>query len=226
MGLFSPNTANDENEIAKVVFHFPTSKKALIIFTRNPELGKVKTRLAATIGDEKALKVYKLLIAHTIKITQNITADKYVFYSNNIQVNDAWDNTIFRKKLQKGDDLGMRMKNAFQELFSMGYEKVLIVGTDIYELTQQDIEEAFTQLKDNKFVIGPAEDGGYYLLGMKEINLPVFENKNWGTQTVLQDTLNDLQNEKVVLFPKKNDIDRYEDITKFKNKCNRSIFGY
>ncbi len=212
MGLFSPNTANDENEMARAVFHFPTSKKALIIFTRNPELGKVKTRLAATIGDEKALKIYKLLIAHTIKITQGITADKYVFYSNNIQLNDTWDNTIFRKKLQKGNDLGMRMKNAFQELFSMGYEKVLIVGTDIYELTQQDIEEAFTQLQDNKFVVGPAEDGGYYLLGMKEINLPVFENKNWGTQTVLQDTLTDLQHEKVVLLPKKNDIDHYEDI--------------
>ncbi len=212
MGLFSQNTANDKNEKAKSVSHFPTSKKAIIIFTRNPELGKVKTRLAATIGDEKALKIYKLLITHTIKITQNITADKYVFYSENIPVNDDWDSSVFRKKLQKGNDLGMRMKNAFQELFSMGYEKVLIVGTDMYEITQQDIEDAFIQLKGNNFVLGPAKDGGYYLFGMKEINNSVFENKKWGTQTVLQDTLKDIQNENVVLLPKKNDIDRYEDI--------------
>ncbi len=212
MGLFSPKFSTDENETARAVFHFLTSKKALIIFTRNPELGKVKTRLAASIGDKKALEIYKFLIAHTIKITRDLPVDKYVFYSEKINKNDTWHNTIYRKKTQTGSHLGERMYHAFKELFMMGYEQVIIVGSDIYELSQNEIEEAFLHLQKNKFVIGPATDGGYYLLGMKQLTKELFQNKKWGTNTVLQDTLSHLQNSKYLLLPQKNDVDYYEDI--------------
>ena len=193
-------------------FYFPTSKKALIIFTRNPELGKVKTRLAKSVGDESALEIYKFLLKHTVAITKNLNVDKYVFYSENIHRDDIWDSEIFRKKLQTGTDLGEKMQNAFSELFEMGYEKVIIVGSDIFELGQSDIENAFEVLQTTETVIGPATDGGYYLLGMKELNATIFQNKNWGTATVLEETLADLGQKKYVLLEERNDVDYYQDI--------------
>lgn len=193
-------------------FYFPTSKKALIIFTRNPELGKVKTRLAKSVGDESALEIYKFLLKHTVAITKNLNVDKYVFYSENIHRDDIWNPEIFRKKLQTGTDLGKKMQNAFSELFEMGYEKVLIVGSDIFELGQSDIENAFEVLQTTETVIGPATDGGYYLLGMKELNATIFQNKNWGTSTVLEETLADLGQKKYVLLEERNDVDYFEDI--------------
>jgi len=188
------------------------SKNALIIFTRNPELGKVKTRLAATVGNQSALEIYEFLISHIVKVSENTTVDKYVFYSEIIQENDAWNSEIFRKKLQHGNDLGDRMHHAFQQLFKVGYEKVVIVGSDIYELNQQDIEAAFQTLETDDVVIGPAKDGGYYLLGIRELNSALFRNKKWGTHTVFEETMSDLQNEKVSLLAVKSDVDVYEDI--------------
>lgn len=193
-------------------FHFPTSKKALIIFTRNPELGKCKTRLAKTIGDDNALEVYKFLLNHTALIAKEVKADRYVFYSENILKDDLWNIGTFRKKLQKGNDLGQRMQNAFMELFEMGYEKVAIIGSDLLDLEAEVVNTAFTQLDFNDVVIGPASDGGYYLLGMKNLYPKLFENKVWGSASVLQSTLKDLQNSNVYLLKELNDIDTFEDM--------------
>jgi len=209
MALLSNNTKGDD---FTTHFHFPTSNKALIIFTRNPELGKCKTRLAAGIGDEIALKIYKLLLDHTVQITKNLTVDKFVFYSEEIWIQDIWNSEIYRKKLQDGSDLGIRMENAFSELFTIGYKDIIIIGTDMLDLSKEDLEEAFLTLNKHNFVIGPALDGGYYLLGMKQLNSDIFKNKNWGTNTVLGDTLKDLENETVGQLPIKTDIDSVDDI--------------
>jgi len=91
--------------------------KALIIFTRNPEMGKVKTRLAKKIGDLAALKVYRKLLEHTLHITRPLEVDKFVFYSEQIQENDHWDAATYSKELQNGVDLGERMHHAFELLF-------------------------------------------------------------------------------------------------------------
>ena len=197
---------------SKQVFHLPVSKKALIVFTRNPELGKCKTRLAATIGDQSALDVYRFLLDHTVKITAPLRADVYVYYSEKIKEIDIWDTTVFRKKQQQGHDLGAKMQNAFTEVFKMGYQKAIIIGSDMYDITTQDLEAAFSTLEDNNFVIGPAQDGGYYLLGMKHLKPPLFKNKKWGTNTVLGDTLKDLELENLAILAEKNDVDYYEDI--------------
>lgn len=197
---------------SKQVFHLPVSKKALIVFTRNPELGKCKTRLAATIGDQSALDVYRFLLDHTVKITSPLTADVYVYYSEKIKEIDIWDTTVFRKKQQQGHDLGAKMQNAFTEVLHMGYQKAIIIGSDMYDITTQDLEAAFSTLEDNNFVIGPAQDGGYYLLGMKHLKPPLFKNKKWGTNTVLSDTLKDLELENLAILAEKNDVDYYEDI--------------
>lgn len=211
MGILSSKYTDGDNEMAND-FHFPTSKKALIIFTRNPELGQCKTRLAKTIGDENALEVYKFLLNHTASIAKEVKADRYVFYSENIIKDDLWDVGTFRKKLQKGDGLGQRMHNAFVELLEMGYEKVAIIGSDLLDLDAEVVNDAFAKLDFNDVVIGPALDGGYYLLGMKNLYPIVFENKVWGSTSVLQSTLEDLQNSTVHLLKELNDIDTFEDM--------------
>jgi rSAM/selenodomain-associated transferase 1 len=193
-------------------FHFPTSKKALIIFTRNPELGKCKTRLAKTIGDESALEIYKHLLEHTAKLSEKVNADKYVFYSENIKREDIWDASIFNKKLQAGKDLGERMENAFTELLDLGYEKALIIGSDLLDLSSNDVNDAFEYLNDNDVVIGPAKDGGYYLLGMKNLHSEVFKNKTWGTAAVLENTLKDLKDSTIYILKELTDIDTFEDM--------------
>lgn len=187
-------------------------KNLLIIFTRNPELGKAKTRLAKTVGDETALEIYKFLLEKTRDISSKVTSDKAVYYSIKVRENDIWDSSIYQKHQQVGADLGIRMRNAFKNGFEAGYEKVLIIGSDLYDLTSENIETAFDELDKNDLVIGPAEDGGYYLLGMKSLEENIFKNKNWGTETVRKDTLSDLKDKKVKLLAFKNDIDVYEDI--------------
>ncbi len=188
------------------------NKNLLIIFTRNPELGKCKTRLAATVGDHAALEIYKFLLEHTVTITKDLDVTKEIHYSIKIREHDMWESKIYNKKTQFGDDLGQRMENAFKEGFANGYENIVIIGSDIYDLTQTDLENAFQALQSYEYVIGPAQDGGYYLFGMKSLNSQVFKNKAWGTETVLQDTLNDLQKNDIQLLEERNDVDYYEDI--------------
>ncbi len=191
------------------------NKNLLLIFTRNPEIGKCKTRLAKTIGAENALSIYKTLLEHTVKTTSNIPCEKAVYYSVKIRENDIWDNEVFKKYLQNGTDLGLRMKNAFKTSFENNYHKVLIIGSDLYDLEPKHIQKAFKELDHNDVVIGPAQDGGYYLLGMKELHPNIFENKNWGTATVREETLNDLKTKKVAQLEMLNDIDVYDDIKEY-----------
>ena len=188
------------------------SKNLLLVFTRNPALGKVKTRLAKTVGDTTALEIYTFLLERTRDIAMKVAADKAVYYSVKIRENDIWDATIFQKHQQVGEDLGFRMLHAFKNGFEAGYEKVLIIGSDLYDLTPDTIANAFLALNKNDLVIGPAEDGGYYLLGMNSLEEKVFKNKDWGTATVRKDTLEDLKDKKVFLLAPLNDVDIFEDI--------------
>ncbi len=188
------------------------SKNLVMVFTRNPELGKVKTRLAKTIGEQSALNIYNFLLNHTETVIRNIDCDKAIYYSVKVRNNDIWDPSLYSKHLQQGKDLGKRMYYAFLDAFSEGYKKVVIVGSDLYDLQPKHIENAFRKLDSYEVVIGPAEDGGYYLLGMKTIHSQVFTTKEWGTSTVFENTINDLQNESVFLLEELNDIDVYDDI--------------
>jgi rSAM/selenodomain-associated transferase 1 len=142
----------------------------------------------------------------------SIDSDKAVFYTNVIDNLDLWNSRIYQKYLQQGDDLGARMNNAFQHAFNEKYAKVIIVGSDLPDLKKHHIDEAFEQLDNHDLVIGPAQDGGYYLLAMKKMNKSVFINKDWGTDSVFRDTMNDLKNENVFLLDVLNDVDTYQDI--------------
>lgn len=197
---------------------------ALIIFTRNPQLGKVKTRLAESIGEEKALEIYRALLEHTQSITLNLDCDKFVFYDQNIENNDIWLESVYDKKLQFGVDLGAKMQNAFNQLFELGYKNCIIIGSDIFDFKDFHIQDAFYKLQFSDVVIGPAEDGGYYLLGIKKEIPSIFKNKDWGYSTVLSETLIDLVNYKIDFLEVLNDIDTIEDLEKSKHFQLLKIF--
>lgn len=188
------------------------SDSLLIIFYRNPEKGKVKTRLAATMGDDNALTIYIKLVEHTKLITQNINIDKVIYYSTHINQQDSWNNNTYHKAVQSGDDLGEKMQYAFEKGFASGYESICIIGTDCYELTTEIIETAFKNIKTNNAVIGPALDGGYYLLGANKLYKEFFTNKMWSTESVSRSTIQDFikLNLKYFELPTLRDVD-YED---------------
>ena len=188
------------------------SNQLLIIFTRRPELGKVKTRLAKDTSNEVALNVYKDLLKHTHSITKDLEVDKWVFYTDEIEFDDLWDEGEFMKLIQAQGDLGAKMQEAFFKGFGAGYFEIVIIGSDIDTLSKETIEEAFEQVKQQN-VIGPSEDGGYYLLGLNEPRTDVFTNKEWGTDSVLRDTFIDFSDEDVAILEELNDIDLLEDIT-------------
>ena len=187
-------------------------KSLLIIFVKNPILGKVKTRIAKTLGEKAALKIYNALLLKTKKEVTSLKNDIYVYYSDTIILSDIWDTIASQKKIQKGKELGERMYNAFYESFQLGYNKICIIGTDLWDIKSDDISKTFTALEKNDVVIGPANDGGYYLLGLKEPIKKIFQNKKWGKNDVLSDTLNDLKEKVVKLLSPKNDIDFEKDV--------------
>jgi rSAM/selenodomain-associated transferase 1 len=190
-----------------------SSPRALLIFTRNPVPGKCKTRLAATIGEKAALDIYIFLLRHTAAICARLKGvRKMVYFSESLGDGTIWDTETFHYRLQRGDDLGMRMRQAFEDAFKSGYREVIIIGSDLLDLSTADLQNAFELLSENEAVLGPAQDGGYYLLGLTRPVPGIFHNKSWGTNTVLKDTLADLRNVKIALLPERNDIDRYEDI--------------
>ena len=185
----------------------------LIVFCKNPLLGQVKTRLAKTLGDEAALAIYLKLVNHTQNVVKDLDVDVAVYYSNYIDTEDSWSNKYI-KKLQRGKDLGEKMFNAISEGLDMGYSSVCLVGTDIYELTPGIISQAFEKLKKTDVVIGPAQDGGYYLIGMSQPNAPIFDISQWSTPNVLDETLQLVQRQNLsyTLLETLNDIDEEEDL--------------
>ena len=183
----------------------------LLVFCKNPQKGKVKTRLAKSIGDDRALFIYEKLLEKTAVVLNQLNCDIALYYSENIPEQDCFKHLKATKKRQVGDDLGKRMAKAFQEGLST-HQKVVIIGTDLWTLESQDIEKAFTALNQNTAVLGPAQDGGYYLLGLTHFIPSLFANKAWGTGEVLKKTKSDLQGEKVYFLDEKNDIDTREDL--------------
>ena len=188
--------------------------RKLLIFVKNPILYRVKTRLAQDVGAANALRIYRHLLAHTYSITASLAVSKTVYYSDFIPASDMWDNMSYTKSLQKGADLGARMYNAFYEGFYAGFTEIVIIGSDNPQLTTSMIEEAFFRLKIHDFVIGPAVDGGYYLLGMKTLDQSIFEDKQWSTSTVLRDTLASIQKlgMNYYLLPELRDVDTVADL--------------
>jgi uncharacterized protein len=188
-------------------------KQAVLIFAKNLQYGQVKTRLAATVGDDVAFSIYKHLLQHTVRITLDLPVDKIVFYSSHVATLDDWPDNIYRKEVQSGDDLGARMHKAFADCFDRGYEYLVMIGTDCLELNSDIIMDAFEAIKNNDVVIGPAKDGGYYLIALNAMHAAYFENISWSTDKVLEETFeicNRLRH-RYFLLPALSDIDTEAD---------------
>lgn len=190
-----------------------SNSRLLLIFLRNPVLGKTKTRLAKGIGDENALKVYVKLLGHTLDMAAGLTQTTVrLCFTDAVEETGIFGRYPFEKTVQTGEDLGARMQHAFEEGFSSGYKKIVVIGSDLPTLSTRLLESAFTSLEDFDCVIGPASDGGYYLLGLTKRIPEIFKNKKWGTETVLRETLLNLERNRVHLLETLNDIDTADDL--------------
>ncbi|MEQ9297025.1 MAG: TIGR04282 family arsenosugar biosynthesis glycosyltransferase [Cyclobacteriaceae bacterium] len=162
------------------------TNSTLIIFVKNPIPGRVKTRLAKDIGDEKAVWVYRKLLECTADVIRPLSFSKAVWYGDHINDCDLWDG--LEKYQQPEGNLGYRMKFAFEQSFEQS-KKVCIIGSDCPQLSTEILEEAFSSLDKHDFVIGPAIDGGYYLLGMSSFTPSIFESVEWSTSQVFEQTI-------------------------------------
>ena len=192
--------------------------RCLLFFVKNPEKGKVKTRLAASIGYERALKFYKGFL---LNILSNLNKGTFLFYlcyfpENGLDDLKGWLGNHYLYMPQMGGNLGERMKNGFLEAFSMNFKRVVLVGSDVPDLPIEFIEEAFTSLQKQDGVIGPALDGGYYLIGFKNKSFSprVFDGIRLGTGSVFEETMKVLNREglTVHVLNSLRDIDTVEDL--------------
>lgn len=188
------------------------NKNLLIVFVKNIRLGKVKTRLAQTIGDENAFLIYKELVKITEEATQQLQHCAIQIYFSDIIIKTKWKGC--QKFVQQGNDLGEKMQDAFHRGFAMGYQKIILIGSDLPDISASIIQLGFDELIKNDIVFGPAEDGGYYLVGMKKLHPTIFQNKPWSNEELLSLTLKELSDYKLQLLPFLNDIDVYEDLKK------------
>jgi len=200
-------------------------KNCIMVFLKYPRNGEVKTRLAATIGNEIATHIYKNLCEITFEqcllLQKNDDIDILLFCASDKDIGkvNKWTDNSFISRSQRGNDLGERLHNAFEQVFCEGYNKCAVIGTDAPEISAYIIEQAFFALDNNDYVIGETEDGGYYLLGMKEYNPKIFEEISWSTNTVYKRTTEIIYslNKTVFNLPILIDIDKEEDLLQLQN---------
>lgn len=198
----------------------------LIIFARRPEPGRVKTRLAADIGPEAALAIYRHLLAHTRAAVVPLRVHKTVWLAEAGPAADLTDDWQEYEQLpQPAGDLGEKMQAAFTHDFARHASEVVIIGTDCPGLTTEHVEAAFAALRTHDVVIGPATDGGYYLLGMKQLWSSLFQNKAWSTATVRADTVADVQRLglRLHLLPALSDIDTGADLRAWETATGKTF---
>ena len=198
--------------------------KAIVALIKNPELGRAKTRLAATIGDQKALLVYKLLLDYTREVVEDVTnVDKWVFYSRFIDKSDDWTPSSFNKESQlDSSNLGQRINAVFKQLFEIGYKQVVIIGSDCAELEVKHLECAFKQLDQNDVVLGPCVDGGYYLIGSSSFIPELIDDVEWSTEKVFSKTVDNARvlGKTVAVSAELCDIDDWETLQKYGGNIN------
>ncbi len=176
----------------------------------------MKTRLGKDLGHPQAVEVYKKLLAITRSAALEVEAQRQLWYGDFVNTEDDWLPQSFEKKLQSGDSLGERMHRAFSQGFESGYKKVVIIGSDCPEMNARLLEEAFEVLNEKEAVIGPANDGGYYLLGLsRPVN--IFADIEWSTKSVFHETLKQMEKLKLSyqVMEEKTDLDTVDDLKKF-----------
>jgi rSAM/selenodomain-associated transferase 1 len=190
----------------------------LLFFIKNPEKGKVKTRLASAIGDELAVKLYRRFLVEMLFTLNRGTFLVYLCYYPENSLSDLKHRLggHYLYMPQNGENLGERMKNGFVEAISMNFKRVILIGSDIPGLPLEFIEEAFKSLEEKDAVIGPSLDGGYYLIGFRDktFSSRVFEGIPWSTKSVFEKTMKVLRKERLTVhtLQRLKDIDTIEDL--------------
>ena len=207
---------------------FPTALRPgnrLLVFARVPEQGLVKTRLARAIGDERAFEVYQAMLADLLDSIgpsdDNMLIEILWTASNDIEgarILDAFGDHLLAR--QAGKNLGERLVVAFSErVIFYNAQKVIAIGTDLPTLRRHEIEVALKLLESCEYVIGPASDGGYYLIGCRgpSFHPSVFEGVDWGSESVYETTIDHIRSlgETVALLPVRSDLDHKEDLHRF-----------
>lgn len=196
-----------------------TYDNALILFARDPILGKVKTRLSPFLEEDVILKLYTCFLQDSldnIGKVENVDLFVGVAPSNESGFFTGTLGSDIRLFVQEGENLGAKMRRAIQDRFAEGYERVVIIGSDSPSLPASYLYRALGSDKD--MVLGPSTDGGYYLIGMREKVVEVFKDVTWGTETVLQETCERLvqKGASLELLPVWYDVDTPEDLKFFK----------
>ena len=202
--------------------------RAIIVFVKYPEEGKVKTRLASTTSNSFATGIYKIISKNIFdelaKLNNEI--DVHIFYApfDDLVKIKNWVGKKFVFKVQRGSDLGDRIANAFENIFLRNYKRAMIIGSDIPNIDCLIINESFNSLESYDVVISPSDDGGYSLLGMNRENKFLFENIEWSTDSVFKTTKNKIIKNQLSLktLNQLNDIDTFDDLVNFVNKSENT----
>ncbi len=195
------------------------SEKYLIVFLRFPESGKVKMRLAQKLGNRLATEFYKICAENIFSICDKLSYNsvKTILFSSekkNVEKILNWTKEQFQVEFQIGGSLGLRMQKAFQDVFNDNLGKAIIIGTDILDISEEIILKAFDSLDEYDIVLGPAKDGGYYLLGMNKKHNELFESIPWSSSETMKATINNIEKLKLKykLLDTLGDIDTKEDL--------------
>ena len=202
--------------------------RCLLFFIKNPQKGQVKTRLAAAIGDEMAVRLYKRFL---LEMLSTLNKGTFLFYLCVYPVDAleglrTWLGEDYLYLPQQGENLGERMKNGFIEALAMNFKRVVLIGSDIPSLPLEFIEEAFISLEKKDVVIGPSLDGGYYLIGFrdKKFSPGAFKKIPWSTERVFEETMKVLEHEGLTVHTLKTlrDIDTIQDLRIHRRRPTRS----
>ena len=187
-------------------------KQAIIVFQKNPKEGSTKTRLAATVGHPNAMRVYAELVRHAHAVISNFSVQKFLYFSDFVETDERWAN--YECRVQAAGDLGVRMKSALDDVSNAGFDSAILIGTDCYHLSEDIIQEALNSLSEAQYCLGPALDGGYYLIGAQETDEEVFLNKVWSTETVFEEAQQSIQRiqKKMHILPALSDVDTEDDL--------------
>jgi rSAM/selenodomain-associated transferase 1 len=195
----------------------PPHSKRILLFTKAPIVGRVKSRLGDVVGQEMAAALHIAMVKDLLANLHNYLHIITVYIDDIEQISLPFDQPArFSIKKQRGENLGERMVNAFSETFRQGVHSAIIIGSDLPYLTPHVLERYFAKLVENSMVLGPTVDGGYYVIGFthQSFNPSVFENIEWSTNTVLQETINIAQAQGLSVFqgPRLRDIDTFDDL--------------
>ena len=162
----------------------------LMVFVRAPRPGQVKTRLAASLGSAQALAAYKQLVATVLAgIEGGGSVELHYTPDDAAAEMSPWLRPGWECRPQLAGDLGTRMHGAFVDAFSRGASRVVLIGSDCPEATLEDVQSAWANLDHHDLVLGPARDGGYWLIALRQPQPGLFQGMAWSTSSVLQETM-------------------------------------